>query len=100
MKTASKKSVNAKTSPASLSTRRKPKTSQRKTIESTDLNVDDERTNADVSREENYTDDERDQKDSTPVNDSRSIQDTSVEEEQDREVLRKMEDNHPDEALN
>lgn len=100
MRTESKKSAHAKASRSKLSTGKIPGTTQRKTIESTDLNVDDERTNADISQEKNYADNETNQKDSTPVNDSRSTNDTSVEEEQDREALRKIEDNHPDEAMN
>ena len=103
MTTGSKKSV-AKGSNRSLvsSPNRKPRTTtQWRTIENTDLNVDDARTNADVTRDEDAVGTEREQNDSAvPVNDARSVNETSVEEEQDREALRKMEDNHPDEALN
>ncbi|MEO8471172.1 MAG: hypothetical protein ABI477_03225 [Chryseolinea sp.] len=101
MKTASKKTLGSKTLGSTLSITKKPKTDPQKNIENTDLNVDDERTNADVGSENSYTNNsETQQKNVPPVIDPRTTEDTSVEEEQDREALRKMEDNHPDEMLN
>jgi hypothetical protein len=64
--------------------------SPRKSIENRDLNTDkDQRTNA--SREEDW--------DVTKTSDNRSVNDTSIEQEEDREKRRKQEGSHPDEFL-
>ncbi|MEJ7644171.1 MAG: hypothetical protein WKF87_06230 [Chryseolinea sp.] len=62
----------------------------RHSIEARDLNgANGQRTNIDI-------DSERD----VPVENTSALSDTSVEDEQDREVKRRLEDAHPDEVLN
>ena len=94
MKTQTKKSTGRA---ASAKTKRGPKAkdSPRKSIENTDLNTEDAyRTNASLDEDLNT-------KNTEPSNtpDNNSEQDTSVEAEQDREALRKMEDANPDEIM-
>lgn len=66
------------------------KNAPRKSIENRDLNTDDDQT-TNAAREEDW--------DTTKTSDSRSVSDTSVEEEGDREAKRKNEDNHPEEWM-
>ena len=97
MKAQTKKSITTRRRVASTKTKRdpRPKNSPHKSIENTDLNIDEaERTNA-------YREEDWDTKNSEPSNtpDNNNVEDTSIEEEQDREALRKMEDAHPDDIM-
>jgi len=69
-----------------------PKSKERKNIEDRDLNGEEGQTTNTVNDEDN---DVRNEDTSPPTLES----DTSVEDEQDREVKRRLEDAHPEELL-